>query len=189
MEVNVDLHLKLLLIGVRSKNLGLVKFRHKNDLVRSRERFNLVARIKVDSASFCKPKICCSSTFLHVATLHFFRFSFIFFMLWQHNAYSLVRFRHKNHMVRVRKTSCFVLIYLFWSPQNNRNSWRCHWFCTHKHSCNLSIKCPVVKLTNAASVPKNIQSFHTHNYNYSGNGAERSWLELKKLMKVSRHSW
>lgn len=36
----------------------------------------------------------------------------------QHCAYALVRFRHKNHSVRVRKTSWFGLKYLFWSSRS-----------------------------------------------------------------------
>ena len=41
----------------------------------------------------------------------FFRFSF------QRCANVLVRFRHKSHLVRVRKRLCFVLKYLFWLCQ------------------------------------------------------------------------
>ena len=33
--------------------------------------------------------------------------------------YALVRFRHKNHLVRVRRTSWFGLKYLLWSPQTH----------------------------------------------------------------------
>lgn len=33
------------------------------------------------------------------------------------NSKGTVRFRHRTCLVKVRKTSCFGLNYLFWSPQ------------------------------------------------------------------------
>lgn len=51
----------------------------------------------------------------YVETSHFCMLQ-IFLMLWQYCAYSLVRFRHKIYLVRVRKLSCFSL-----KKQNNLN--------------------------------------------------------------------
>lgn len=41
--------------------------------------------------------------YLHVATLHLFRFNFLFLI--RHNAVLMLKFRPKNHLGRIRKTS------------------------------------------------------------------------------------
>lgn len=61
----------------------------------------------------CKLEICWIFTYLQVAYLSF--------MLWQCCAYTLVRFRHKKHVVRVRKTSGFGLKCLFLFAINSWN--------------------------------------------------------------------
>ena len=48
----------------------------------------------------------------YVSVSHFFRFSFQFYL---HLFMCRVRFRHRNHLVRVRKSLCFDLKYLLLS--------------------------------------------------------------------------
>ena len=55
--------------------------------------------------------------FVYDATSRFIRSNFHFFVLSQCCAYVLVWCQHTFHLVRVRKIACFVLQYLFWSPQ------------------------------------------------------------------------
>lgn len=55
--------------------------------------------------------------FVYDATSRFIRSNFHFFVLSQCCAYVLVGCQHTFHLVRVRKIACFVLQYLFWSPQ------------------------------------------------------------------------
>lgn len=59
------------------------------------------------------------------------------FLISQHCSYALVRFRHKNHLVRVQKTLWFGLKRLFWSKQVQLEMSQClvlnTWFSCHKH--------------------------------------------------------
>lgn len=43
--------------------------------------------------------------------------SVFYFILWHFCAYALVRFSHRNYLIRFRKTLCFGVKYLFLSPQ------------------------------------------------------------------------
>lgn len=54
-----------------------------------------------------KPQKCWNFTllFLFICETFFFRFQFFNFILWQNCACVLLRFRHQNHLVRVRKRS------------------------------------------------------------------------------------
>ena len=52
----------------------------------------------------------------YVAVLYFLWFESDVF-LWQRYACGLIRFRHNNNLLRIRKGSFFKLKYLFWSPK------------------------------------------------------------------------
>lgn len=62
---------------------------------------------------FCKSQICRHFICLYFATLHVFGFSFTLYVV----RMLCIKFRHKNQLVRVRKSPWFCWQHLFLSPQ------------------------------------------------------------------------
>ena len=134
---------------------------------------NLKATPELQVLRFCKPRMCCNflHTFLYVAALCILGSVFCS-VLWQCCAYVQVRFRHNNHLVRVRKRLGEVffllvthmaaesrlllkntevqghLLVIIWHSLNlhlgeyKQQQSGSIWFCRHKHDW----KCPGVSL-------------------------------------------
>ena len=90
-----------------------------------------------------------SKKFLYDATftLHF---SFSLSVLSCDDA--VIRFRHKKHLVRIKKRSCFGLKYLFWSPQSRLEMFQLFATIHSVTLTNVDIQCSLVI---------NIQRFYT----------------------------